>query len=72
MKKHFLNTANIKVYASASLVSFFFLTGFNQANATSTDYKPLEAKITYVGAQNSLLTFNIDYANVEETPFTFD
>ena len=48
------------------------LTGFNRANATDTAYKPSEAKITYVGSQSNLLTFNIDYANVEETPFTLE
>ena len=72
MKKHILNIANIKVYTSALLVSFFLLTGFNRANATDTAYKPSEAKITYVGSQSNLLTFNIDYANVEETPFTLE
>ena len=72
MKKQFINTANIKVYTSALLVSFLLLTGFNQANASGKEYKPLNAKITYVGSESDLLTFNIDYANVEETPFTIE
>lgn len=72
MKKQFINTANIKVYTSALLVSFLLLTGFNQANASGKDYKPLDAKITYVGSQSDLLTFNIDYKNVEETPFVLE
>lgn len=72
MKKQFINTANIKVYTSAFLVSFLLLTGFNPANASGKDYKLLDAKISYVGSQSNLLTFNIDYNNVEETPFVLE
>ena len=72
MKKQFINTANIKVHSCALLGSFLLLTGFNPANASGKDYKPLDAKITYVGSQSNLLTFNIDYNNVEETPFVLE
>ena len=61
MKKQFFNTANIKVYTSALLVSFFLLTAFNQAQASGKDYMPAEAKITWVASESNLITFNIDY-----------
>lgn len=72
MKKQSINTVNFKVCTSALLVSFLLLTGVNPANASGKDYKPLDAKITYVGSQSNLLTFNIDYNNVEETPFVLE
>ena len=72
MKKQFFNTANIKVYTSALLVSFFLLTGFNQAQASGNDYMPAEAKITWVASESNLITFNVDYKNNEETPFVLE
>lgn len=72
MKKQFFNTANIKVYTSALLVSFFLLTGFNNAQASGKDYMPAEAKITCVASESNLITFNVDYKNNEETPFVLE
>ena len=72
MKKQFFNTANIKVYTSALLVSFFLLTGFNKAQASGKDYMPAEAKITCVASESNLITFNVDYKNNEETPFVLE
>ena len=72
MKKQFFNTANIKVYTSALLVSFFLLTGFNHAQASGKYYMPAEAKITCVASESNLITFNVDYKNNEETPFVLE
>lgn len=68
MKKQFFKTANIKVYTSALMVSFLLLTGF-QSQAAGNDFNQSDAKITYVGTESNLLAFNIDFKNVEESPF---
>lgn len=70
MKKQFFKTTSIKVYTTALATSLILLTGFSAARAADKIATNSNAQISYVGAENNLLAFNINFKNEEELSFT--
>ncbi len=69
MKKQYFSTTNIKVYTTALATAFILTTGFTPAVASENSANTDKAKITFVGSEKNILTFNIDFKNEEELPF---
>lgn len=72
MKKQFFKTTAIKFYSAALISSLLTLSSFTPANASDKSEKASPAQVTYVGAENNLLTFNVNYDNVAEENFVLE
>ena len=66
MKKQLFIARPVSRYSAALLTSLVLIVGIYDAKATDKVKKPNSTAISYVGLQNSILTFNVNYRNETE------
>ncbi|MCY7421657.1 MAG: hypothetical protein LH478_07940 [Chitinophagaceae bacterium] len=66
MKKQLFVARPVKRYSAALLTSLILIVGIFDAKATDKVEKANNTTISYVGLQNSILTFNVNYLNETE------
>lgn len=73
MKKKLYVARPNKFYSAALLTSMLFFSGIMDvaAAATGTEVEN-KAQIVYVGSANSLVTFNVNFSNIENEKFVLE
>lgn len=66
MKKQLFIARPVKRYSAALLTSLILIVGIFDAKANDKTGKATSEAISYVGRQNNLLTFNVNYLNQTE------
>ena len=66
MKKQLFIARPVKRYSAALLTSIILIVGIFDAKANDKTGKATTDAISYVGRQNNLLTFNVNYLNQTE------
>ena len=66
MKKQLFIARPVKRYSAALLTSLILIVGIFDAQATDKVEKANTSAISYVGLQNTILTFNVNYVNQTE------
>ena len=72
MKKQLFIARPVKRYSAALLTSLILIVGIFDAKANDKTGKATNEAISYIGLQNSLLTFNVNYLNTTEDRVVFE
>jgi hypothetical protein len=72
MKKELYIARPAKFYSTALLTSMLFFCGIIDVAASTGTEAENKAQIVYVGSTNSLMTFNVNFNNIEDEKFVLE